>query len=243
MGSISYKFRSVKLDQTPFLFHFTKGTAQKAKNTLYQILKGKQLKTEYNDYICFTASPITSLYNFFNTQTLKTGLPMYQPFGIGFSRDYLIKECGARNVIYGNSEELKLIPSELQWRTQVLDIDNYDFEYLREWRIQGKIFDFSNVPFQHIVVVAPFIDDISDLVTNHDVEIMTTYNSLTDEVEPYLEEVFQRAYKGISLEEIQDLFHDDYEMSQSTEIQKKQEDMTNHILRGFESYKSRKNNK
>lgn len=59
MGTFDNKFRSVKPDQSPYLFHFTKGTADEAKNAMYSIIEQKKLISKSNDYICFTASPIT----------------------------------------------------------------------------------------------------------------------------------------------------------------------------------------
>ena len=69
---------------------------------------------------------------------------MYQPWGIGFSRDVLVRDFGARNVIYTDGKEN--IPEHLNWRTDQLNVDSYDFEYLREWRIKGCNFDFSKAP-------------------------------------------------------------------------------------------------
>lgn len=56
--------------------------------------------------------------------------------GLGFSRDILVRDFGARNVIYTDGNED--IPEHLKWRTDILNVDSYDFEYLREWRIKGK---------------------------------------------------------------------------------------------------------
>lgn len=100
MGIISDKFRRTRLDQTPYLFHFTKGTKKEGKESLYSILNQEKLISKKDDFVCFSASPITSIHKFFETKVNSTNLPMYQPFGIGFSRDLLIKEYGARNVIY-----------------------------------------------------------------------------------------------------------------------------------------------
>lgn len=42
MGTFDNKFRSVKPDQLPYLFHFTKGTAEKTKNAMYSIIEQKK---------------------------------------------------------------------------------------------------------------------------------------------------------------------------------------------------------
>ena len=40
-----------------------------------------------------------------------------------------------------------------------------DYEYLREWRVPGKEFDFSGFPREHIIVIAPTEDSLLDFVT------------------------------------------------------------------------------
>lgn len=51
----SDKFKRVKPDITPYLFHFTKG--ENAKETLETILHEERLCSSSHDFICFTASP------------------------------------------------------------------------------------------------------------------------------------------------------------------------------------------
>lgn len=123
MGNIADKFRRVRLDQTPYLFHFTKGTIEESKDSLFSILDQDKLISKYCDYICFSASPITSIHKFFETKVNSTNLPMYQPFGIGFSRDLLIKEFGARNVIYCDEQEGK-------FNIEVQSVDRYNLNNL-----------------------------------------------------------------------------------------------------------------
>jgi len=77
---------------------------------------------------------------------------MYQPYGIGFSRDILIREFGAKNVVYGDDADGALMAHiGMGWRFLKLDVDTYDYEYLREWRVPGKEFDFSGFPREHII--------------------------------------------------------------------------------------------
>lgn len=239
MGIISDKFRRTRLDQTPYLFHFTKGTKKEGKESLYSILNQEKLISKKDDFVCFSASPITSIHNFFETKVNSTNLPMYQPFGIGFSRDLLIKGYGARNVIYCNDQELKSIPNDLKWRTQNLNIDTYDFEYLREWRIKGKIFDFKDFPKEQIIIIAPYIDDVNDLVTIHDLVIEPYFNELTGDLEPDVQEVFNRGYKGLSLDEINKICNNDYEVLNAVSNQIIDQDMAEYIKEGFKSYLSR----
>ena len=227
MSEVDDKFRKVRIDQSPYLFHFTRGSIQDAKNTMYSILDQEKLISN-TGRICFTASPITAILDFFKTTVRATGDPMYQPFGIGFSRDLLIKDYGARNVIYGSSNEMDDIPDSLKWRSLRLDVGEYDFEYLREWRIKGSVFDFSKFPKEHILIVAPTPADLNDLIVKHDVALYPVLNCY-GEYEPEMEEVFIRGYKGMSIEEIA-THETDYAVSGSTASQQIGEDMYKSLL-------------
>lgn len=96
MSVKSDKFRIKKLDQSPYLFHFTSGTESEAKGKLKSILTEKKLRARNDDYICFTASPITQVGDFFLTKVNRTNLPMYQPYGIGFPGIFLLDVLGPR---------------------------------------------------------------------------------------------------------------------------------------------------
>lgn len=239
MGLFDYKFRSTRVDQSPYLFHFTKGTPDEAKTALYSILEQKKLISRTQDYVCFTASPITSLHQFFETKVNSTGEPMYQPFGIGFSRDVLVNDFGARNVIYGVRNELDLLPPEFKWREEILKVDQYDFEYLREWRVRGRVFDFCQFPLEHILVIAPHLDDVNDLVAGHDLEYNPIVNYRTGDIEPYFEEVFPRRYLGLSMDEIASRYFDDYQVLSATKELSLDENMYDSILNGFIVYEQR----
>ena len=227
MSGIDEKFRKVRIDQSPYLFHFTSGTFDEAKAKMYSILDSKKLISE-SGVICFTASPITATLDFFKTQISTTGLPMYQPFGIGFSRDLLIRDYAARNVIYCSEEELSSLPPDLKWRSLRLDVGQCDFEYLREWRIHGNVFDFSSFPREQILIVAPTPKDLNDLIVAHDVVLrpVVTYDS--EELEE--EEAFLRNYRGMSIEEIASK-KSDYVVSESASSQAIGEDMINSLVR------------
>ena len=134
MGIVDGKLRRQKIDQSPYLFHFTKGTIEEAGNAMYSIIESERLISN-RGYISFTSSPITALKKFFETKINRTGLPMYQPIGIGFSRDLLVKEYGARNVIYSNRDEYKEIPEQLKWRS-----DTYSGRYPVSFHWQRPIY-------------------------------------------------------------------------------------------------------
>lgn len=242
MGTFDSKFRSVKPDQSPYLFHFTKGTAEEAKNAMNSIIEHKKLISKSTDYVCFTATPITAMHRFFKTTVNRTGLPMYQPFGIGFARDILVRDFGARNVIYCDEKELKLIDDNFKWRSEPLIVNTYDFEYLREWRIRGKEFDFSEFPQEHIIIIAPHLDDLNDLVSGHDLVFRPFVDYVNGDIEPDWDEVFPRIYKGLSLDAIKSGCTDDYQVSGATLSQKIDEDMLSAILKGYADREQRKKN-
>ena len=228
MGIVDGKLRRQREDQSPYLFHFTKGSLTEAKEIMFSIIEQEALISA-KGYISFTASPITSLKRFFETKIYRTGLPMYQPIGIGFSRDVLVKDFGARNVIYCNRKEMSEIPEELHWRCELLEVNEYDFEYLREWRVKGDKFDFSHFPKEHILIIAPSQADLNDFVVKHDLVFNPVVNYYTGDVEPDWDEVFYRNYKGMTL--INALSEaDDYAVSASTVTQILGEDMVNDLF-------------
>ena len=104
MAIINDKFKRARLDQSPYLFHFINGRDHSPCDTLQKILEEKQLISD-KGYICFSASPITAIKRFFEVKTKSTGQPMYLPWGLGFSRDILVRDFGARNVIYTDGNE------------------------------------------------------------------------------------------------------------------------------------------
>ena len=94
MAIFNEKFKKARLDQSPYLFHFINGRDHSPCNTLQKILDEKQLISN-KGYICFSASPITAIKRFFETKTKSTGHPLYLPWGLGFSRDILVRDFGA----------------------------------------------------------------------------------------------------------------------------------------------------
>lgn len=224
MAAPSNKFRKVKKDLSPYLFHFTSG--DECQSILKTILNEQRLKANKN-YICFTASPITQVGDFFETLVNRTGLPMYQPYGIGFSRDILIREYGAKNVIYGDNNDKKILKDcGLSWRFMELDVDSYDFEWLREWRIPGKEFDFSNFPKEHMIVITPTDKELLNYVTKDYYIQVCEYDSIAGEKYDDLIEKYERFWKGISLEHIRKMnLLDDYQVSGSTSTQLIGDDM------------------
>ncbi len=213
----SDKFKRVKPDITPYLFHFTKG--ENAMETLDNILQEERLCSCSHDYICFTASPLTSLFDFFNTKVNRTGLPMYQPFEIGFPKNIMYERFGARNVIYGTNRELAVIKSkcpEIAWRCEELDIDRHDFEYLREWRVEGKEFKFDQFDKNELIVIADTKSHLQKLVEGLDCDI-DFEDFEPGEYSPTIicKKTGLRAFKGICLKEAKEL-NNDYKVFEIT---------------------------
>ncbi len=204
MAYFNDKFKMARLDQSPYLFHFINGYDQSPHETLRKILEE-------------------------NVKVKSTGKPMYQPWGLGFSRDILVRDFGARNVIYTDGTEE--IPDHLEWRTQKLDVDSYDFEYLREWRIKNGKFDFSGFPRGDMIVIAPDYNCLNDLVVRFDMEFTPFVNHYTGDIEEDWSEVWKREWKGLSVDKLDsNNILDDFAVSGSTISQILEEDMLDKLL-------------
>ena len=139
---------------------------------------------------------------------------MYLPWGLGFSRDILVRDFGARNVIYTDGSED--IPESLAWRTDILNVDAYDFEYLREWRINGGTFDFTTFPKSDIIIVAPDYNSLNQLIAKFDMQFTPYVNYYTGDIEENWTEDFIREWKGVSVDKLGIDYLDDYAVSGST---------------------------
>ena len=206
MNNLSLKIRLKRNDLSPYLFHYTKG--DDALEILKLIISEMKLKSKL-DRVCFTEAPLTSSISLFKYfQSFQPTLnnpnfkPMFQPYGIGISRDFLFQK-GARPLIYGTLEELKLIPDELQWRCLLLNFNCYDFSWLREWRIHSEEFDFSTCK-DEIIVIAPTKDELTYLVGDENFDVDFSYEYETGNAIPYIITTSTRAFKGIALDEIKE---------------------------------------
>lgn len=224
MAYLNDKFKKARLDQSPYLFHFIKGSDPDPLGTLKKILEEKRLISKYGR-ICFSASPLTSITKFFDEKCNSTGMPLYHPCGIGFSRDVLVKNYQARNVIYVDAEEREKVPEEFIWRTDILEVDSYDFEYLREWRIKGNVFDFSEISFEDILVIAPDLEHLNDLVVKYEWIFKPIVDYENGYVDPDWDEEWKRAWKGVAVDVIRDAYQDDFAMSKATSSQIEDQDM------------------
>lgn len=199
MQNPSHNLRERKKDLSPYLFHFTHG--ENCKDNLRNILAEECLRSE-RGYICFTESPLTYSHELFKyMESWKE--PMYSRFGIGFKRDFLIDQFRARPVIYGDEEDYSMLGNGLNWRYELLDIRSHDYTWLREWRIEGNEFRFSNVSRDDIIVIAPTEDELKDLVSFWEFdEIDFGYENEDGIAYPYPLCRQSREWKGISFDEV-----------------------------------------
>lgn len=147
---------------------------------------------------------------------------MYQPFGIGFSRNVMYQHFGARNVIYVSQEELNMIKTkcpEIAWRCEELDVERHDFEYLREWRVKGDEFKFDDFDKNELLIIADTKEHLKELVEGCD------YDIDFEEFEPgecfptvIIKKTGKRAFKGICLNDAKEMSND-YEISGKTSSQ------------------------
>lgn len=209
MCNPSNNLRRIRPDLTPFLFHFTKGENSAAN--LKSILAQKKLKST-KGYICFTDSPLSMLDAQFKYMG-QFPTPMYSQYGIGFKRDLLIKECNCRPVIYGDSTEQSLIDQSLQWRFEPLDVITHDYTWLREWRVSGNEFDFSELNPEEVIVIAPNETNLREIIEDVDWDVEFDYDHSTKLAYPYISYTIRRKWKGVPLSQAAS-FKDDNELEQ-----------------------------
>ena len=193
-------------DLSPYLFHFTKG--EDAYDKLTNILNQLKLTSSTHDYICFTETPITHFRE--NLLYMNSFYkPMLSFYGIGFRRDLLIKDFGAKSVIYGDKmDEENLKKIDMDWRFEELNVLTHDFTWLREWRIRHE-FDFSSISPEDIIIIAKTDDEVRSLCSLQELE------DIDYEYEPEIGECTMwpmfsnlRGWKGISIEHVEKLASD-----------------------------------
>lgn len=228
MSNPSDPIRAAKLDLSPYLFHFIKGHVSNPMADLMSILRERKIYSRSrNNYICFTSSPITQVGQFFETQNHNTGQPLYQCYGLAFPRDLLINNFRARNVIYTDPMEQQFFVQTIHfWRCEPLDTARSDWEWLREWRTPGQVFDFSTISDDDIVIITPTQKDLLELVVKESYMEGTDYDPTTGEEFPEHFEVYDRKMKGISLERIREVSYlNDYALMETINQQRIGEDM------------------
>ena len=198
-------------DLSPFLFHFTKG--DDAEAIIRTIVQESKLKSDA-EYICFTERPLImcdDLMAYFK----KFPKPMYKPYGIGMRRDTLYK-MGARPVIYGTPDEGAILPDTLKWRFLQMDVDLYDYSWLREWRYPSSELDFSKFNPDDVIVVTPTKED-EEIAFTPDYDVDFAYESDDKQVHPYLIMTgASRAWRSINFDRVRKDQMNDYMVDAST---------------------------
>lgn len=215
MSNPSNTLRRLRPDLTPYLFHFTNGSMP--IENMKSILKQKKL-VGLRGYICLTDSPLSMLGEQFKYMD-KFPKPMYSQYGIGFTRDVLIRDYKCRPVIYGDEDEKKLIDASLQWRYEPLNVFTHDYTWLREWRIASNEFDFSGINMSDIIIIAPTQDELEKIIMDVDIDVAFDYDNCTKQSYPYPVYTIRRVWKGIPLSQAA-AFKDDYEVQQMIDSQK-----------------------
>ena len=125
-------------DLSKWLFHFTKKS--NARETLEKIISDRALESD-TEIICFTEAPITVYKEVFKIfQEYKD--PLYAPYGVAIPKKTIYLN-GGRPVIYSTKEEGDLLPNELKWRFVEYDIENSDYTWQREWRLNSPRFEIN----------------------------------------------------------------------------------------------------
>lgn len=181
-------------DLSDYVFHFTKGA--NAKEVLKKMIKdGAIIDIFKKGFICFTEAPILLLPDMFDIFNSYPD-PLYSPYGIGIKRDVLYK-MGGRPVIYGTEVDKQQIQNSLLWRFVMMEPGEYDFSWLREWRLPKEEYKISN---DDIIIVKSIEDEQ---------EILMEFNDIDIDAEPAdggfeisYTGIFIRKHKGVSIERI-----------------------------------------
>lgn len=197
MNKIVNKIVLTRQDLSDYVFHFTCGS--KAKETLQQILSDGAIKDiKSKGYICFTEAPVLMLPDMFDIFE-QYQEPMYAPYGIGVHRDTFY-QMGGRPVIYGTEDDKTGICEFLQWRFVMMKPDEYDFSWLREWRLPKSEYKINK---EDIVVVKTLEDEK---------EILLDFDNMIIDAEPadggheiFYTGKFNRLYKGLSMEGVKNM--------------------------------------
>lgn len=204
--------RGLREDISEYLIHFTKGND--AFETLQKILDERKLRSFNEDrYICFTEAPITMLNDFFSFVERNYSTPtIIAPYGIGIKKDILFQK-GARPVIYGTREEKKLLPKKMQWRHVNMNLPDYDFSWLREWRIKCNYLKFKP---EHVIVITRTNDE-QFLLHKVIIDNPDNYSKIDESMVD-----FQRVYRGVSIEEIDRYVKNKHDFATLLEEQKEE---------------------
>lgn len=218
MKNPSENLRKMRIDLSPYLFTFLRD--DHPQEILHEILTTGRLMSKNNDYICFTDAPITCYLptlEYFKEWKDKGRYAMFSMFGIGICRDWLIRKMNARPVIYGDKSEINLLHQSIRWRFSTIDVEKYDYSWLREWRIPQKELNINVIPKEHLIVIVPTEKDLKEHSVGWDYEIDFFEGEPGESWRPYVSEksTKKREWKGFAISQIQHLTND-FELSEKT---------------------------
>lgn len=193
------KIISSREDISDYLFHFTKG--RNAFDTLVTIVfNAELLDINKSGVICFSESPLTLLKDMFEIFANYKN-PMYAPYGVGYKKDILF-DMGARLVIYGLPKEKEKLSDDIKWRFEEYIPKIKDFTWLREWRLpQDKLI----LDSKNCFIITKTKEELENILFNElgDIDI----DGDVSDGQFWGEAIgkFQRTFKGISIEDIEEL--------------------------------------
>lgn len=184
-------------DISDYVFHFTKKA--NAKDILTQILADGAIKDiSGNGYICFSESPITMLPAMFKIFEQYHD-PMYAPYGVGVKKE-LLYQLGGRPVIYDDLSGIQKLPDDMKWRGVVYKPNEYDYSWLREWRIKTSQVLINE---DNAIVIAKDEEELFKLTYDlGDIDFDGDVEDNGSVFHGFAEGRFTRKYKGVSLDEI-----------------------------------------
>ena len=201
MNQTLFEILQSRQDLSDYVFHFTKH--RNAKNTLQRIIETQSV-VDINDrgYLCFSEAPLTSLPAMFDIFKRYPD-PMYSPYGVGIKKDFFYQN-GGRPVIYGDSNDRELLHPELLWRFEMLDFNQYDFSWLREWRIRTARLELN---YNNCIAIVDTRNDIWDMK-----DIFLDFEDMIIDAEPedggcttFYTGKYKRKFKVISMEDIKEI--------------------------------------
>lgn len=216
------KIRRQRPDLSPYLFHFTKGA--NPERNMNEILSSQKLVSD-EEYICFTETPISSMIPLLD-YFAGFPKPMYSRFAIGFNRKILVEDFSVQPVIYGIADDKSKIDSSLHWKYIEYDTSKNDYQWLREWRYKGSLFDFSSFPREEIIIIAPDNDSLLRLSSEEDFDVEFSYEHEIRESLPCLKYKAIRKWIGFSIEDLRrEEKLTDFHISGMTILQNLEEDI------------------
>lgn len=140
-------------------------------------LEGTSTWTCGRKCVCFTEAPVTELNSIFTLVAIaasKRERPRYEPYGVAVSKTWLF-EKGGRPVIYDHPNIFQNLSESLQYRfVSYNPVNEVDFTWEREWRIQTGALQLD--PAQTLVIVPTaaeafeLVYEFADMKADWDVE-------------------------------------------------------------------------